>query len=94
MTTQEASTPSSRSAIARLGAYSLHAQYDSRETTKNGRAVFLSRFEREVDPDGRLEPAERARRAAAAKRAYFIRLGLRSAKVRRQRRERKAKSSP
>jgi len=46
-----------------LAAYSLHAKRDPKETTQAARAAFLTRFEREVDPDGSLPPAERARRA-------------------------------
>jgi hypothetical protein len=48
-------------------------------------AAFLERFEREVDPDSALDPEERARRAAHARSAYFKRLALKSAKVRRER---------
>ncbi|MGY1695450.1 transposase [Geodermatophilus sp. SYSU D00814] len=40
--------------------------------------------EREVDPDGVLSPAERARRAGHARTAYFTRLALRSAQARRK----------
>ncbi len=54
-------TPAQRSLRSRLAAYSLHAQRDSKETTQAARAAFLNRFEREVDPDGSLPPAERAR---------------------------------
>jgi hypothetical protein len=73
----------------RLGAYALHATHDPRAITANGRATFLARFEREVDPEGRLTPDERARRAEYAKRAYFTRLALKSAQVRRQRSSRR-----
>lgn len=66
----------------RIGAYVTHSRHDPRETTANGRAVFLARFEREVDPDGTLSPPERARRAEAARRAYFARLAYRSALAR------------
>jgi hypothetical protein len=65
-----------RSLRARLAAYAMHARHDARETTANGRAAFLARFEREVDPDGRLDPAERRRRAELARRFYFARLSL------------------
>jgi hypothetical protein len=71
---------------ARIAARSLHAQYDSRELTERARAAFLSRFEREVDPDGALPIAERQRRAEHAKRAYMLRLALASARARAQRR--------
>jgi len=69
---------------ARIAAHSLHSQRDSRETTAAARQAFLSRFEREVDPDLVLPPSERARRAEHAKKAYFTRLALRSAKARRR----------
>jgi hypothetical protein len=75
-----------RSLRARLAAYAMHAQRDSRETSAPGRAAFLARFEREVDPDGTLDPAERQRRAAQARSVYFTRLSLASAKARRAKR--------
>jgi hypothetical protein len=75
----------SRRARGRLGALALHASHDSRVTSKPGRDAFLARFEREVDPEGKLPSAERARRAAYARRLYMGRLALRSAKVRKER---------
>jgi hypothetical protein len=45
---------------------------------------FRARFEREVDPDGTLPPAERAARAERARRAYMLTLAARSAAVRRK----------
>jgi len=77
-------TPAERSQRARLGAYSLHAKRDARETTSAARAAFLERFEREVDPDGTLPLDERTRRARAARKAYFTRLALASARARRR----------
>jgi hypothetical protein len=44
----------------------------------------LQRFERQVDPDGTLNPAERRRRAEQAMRAHMAGLALRSAQVRRR----------
>jgi len=67
---------------SRMAAYRLHATHDPRETTKKARAAFANRFEREVDPEGVLAPAERARRAEAARRAYFTELALRSSRAR------------
>jgi hypothetical protein len=75
-----------RSLRARLAAYALHAQNDPRETTANGRAAFLARFDREVDPEGLLEPDERRRRAEQARRAYFARLSLAAVKARQAKR--------
>lgn len=71
---------------ARLGAYALHASHDAKETTAAGRAAFLERFEREVDPEGLLNPEERTRRATYARKAYFARLALKSAQTRRRKR--------
>lgn len=68
----------------KIGAYRLHATHDSREITAPARRAFLSRFEREVDPQGTLAPEERARRAEMAKKAYFTRLAYASAKARRR----------
>jgi hypothetical protein len=69
---------------ARLAAYHLHATHDPKETTRKAREVFLSRFEREVDPEGVLTPGERARRVEAARRAYFTRLAFQSSRARRR----------
>ena len=69
----------------RIGAYRLHATHDPKETTKAARTAFMARFEREVDPEGALPPEERARRAEAARKAYFAQLAHKSAKARRRR---------
>ena len=42
----------------------------------------MARFEREVDPDNELPLKERLKRAENAKRAYFQRLALKSARAR------------
>jgi hypothetical protein len=76
-------SPEERILRARMGAYRLHALYDPKETTKKARAAFAARFDRQVDPDGLLSPADRARRADAARRAYFSELQLRSSRARR-----------
>lgn len=54
--------------------------------TKPARDRFLARFEQQVDPDGRLEPDERRRRAEHAKRAYMLSLAKRSASSRKPKR--------
>jgi hypothetical protein len=48
-------------------------------------SAFMSRFEREVDPEGKLDPAERAFRAKHAAKAYFAGLALSALKARRKR---------
>ena len=67
----------------RIGAYSLHAQHDPKETTKPGRAAFLATFEKDVDPNRVLSITERARRAAAARKAHFAKMALKSVQARR-----------
>jgi hypothetical protein len=76
-----ATRPEGRATRARFAALSLHAQ--GKTNTAPARKAANERFEREVDPDGHLDPAERARRAELARRAHFTRMALQSAKVRR-----------
>jgi hypothetical protein len=61
------------------------AKYDSRELTKAAGKANAERFERQVDPEGTLPPAERQRRAEHARKAYMLSLAYRSAKVRAER---------
>jgi hypothetical protein len=63
----------------RLGAHALHARHDSREITRPAREAFARRFLDEVDPERTLPEAERNRRAAHARKAYYARLALASA---------------
>jgi hypothetical protein len=79
-------TPEQRRIRASIAANVMHAKNDPREITAAARAAFLRRFEREADPDGVLEPAERARRAEHLRKAYFGRLALASSKARAARR--------
>jgi hypothetical protein len=74
-----------RSLIARLAAHESWANTaDPSARTAPARRAMLDRFERQVDPDGVLPPAERARRAGHARKACFARLALRSAQARRK----------
>lgn len=75
-------SPEQASLRAKLGAHALHAA--GKTNTAPARKAFLERFEREVDPEGKLDPDERARRAEHAKKAYFTRLALKAAKARRK----------
>jgi hypothetical protein len=66
-----------------MAAHALHARVtDSSAHTTPARKAFLSRFEREADPGGVLEPQERASRAEHAKKAYSTRLALASSEAR------------
>ncbi|BCQ09661.1 hypothetical protein JMUB5695_03111 [Mycobacterium heckeshornense] len=80
-------TPQRASQIGKIGAYASWAVTSDRSArTAPARRRFLDRFEREVDPTGELPATERAQRAEAARKAYFLRLALRSADARRARR--------
>ena len=78
-------TPEERSIQARAAAHRMHALYGS-EVTVAGRRASMERFEKQVDPEGVLDPAERARRAAHLKKAFYLTLSLKSAQARRARR--------
>lgn len=55
--------------------------------THNARMAAWDRFERQVDPEGTLPPALRAKMAENARTAHFKRMALRSVESRRRRRE-------
>jgi hypothetical protein len=70
---------------AQLAAHTSWANTENRAArTAAARKAALDRFEREVDPDGKLSPEERARRATNARKAYFARLALRSSQARQE----------
>lgn len=85
--------PQEASLRGRIGAYALHARHDPKETTRKAREAFRSRFERDVDPDGTLPPEERSRRAEAARRGFYARLALKSARARSLKSRQRAASS-
>jgi hypothetical protein len=77
---------SERSIRGRIGAYTRWANTEDRYlTTRPAREGFYAKFEREVDPEARLAPQERAKRAEFARKAYYQRLALKSAQARRRR---------
>jgi hypothetical protein len=56
----------------RMGAHAVHAR--GRTNTAPARAALEEKFEREVDPEGKLPPAELAKRVAHAKSLHYTRL--------------------
>jgi hypothetical protein len=79
------SCPADRALIARIAAHESWAKTSDRTArTAPARAAMMAKFEREVDPDGVLDPTERTRRAESARQAYFTRLALQSARARRR----------
>lgn len=70
-------SPQQRVLRARAAAHAMHSKNDPRETSKAGREAAFARFERQVDPDGTLDPEERRRRARHAQRAHMASIRLR-----------------
>lgn len=85
MSSNPSLTPEQRVLRARLAAHARWSRQDPRDGTAKARQAFLDRFEREVDPDGLLPPAERARRAECRRREHMTRLALRSSQARQRR---------
>lgn len=80
-----AKDPAARAMLARAAAHERWAQVEDRTAaTAVARQAALDRFERQVDPDGKLTPEERARRASNARTAHFVRMAYASAKSRRR----------
>jgi hypothetical protein len=65
---------------------------DRRARTEPARRAMWDKFEQQVDPDGKLPDAERARRAENLRKAYFQRLALKSAQSRRKAKEARAQA--
>lgn len=79
-------TPELRTLRSQIAAHESWARTADRAArTANARKALLDKFERLVDPDGSLSPAERAKRAEHARKAHFKRLALKSAQARRRR---------
>jgi hypothetical protein len=80
-----ARSPEDRALIASIAAHASWARTtDPGARTANARRAFTDRFERQVDPDGTLPAAERARRAEHARKAFYKALALKSAQARRK----------
>jgi hypothetical protein len=82
---------SERSMRAQIAAHESWVKTPNRSArTLPARMAMQAKFEREVDPDGTLPPAERAKRAGNARKAYYKRLALKSAQARRRKAARQA----
>ena len=68
----------------RIGGLTAWAHNDAETMTGAAHRGFRAKFEREVDPDGTLPPAERAARGERARRAYMLQLAAKSAAARRK----------
>jgi hypothetical protein len=77
----------SRKLYGRIGGLTAWATLDPEVMVGPAHRGFRARFERLVDNDGQLDPAERALRTDRAIRAHMLALSAKSAEVRRQRRQ-------
>ena len=87
-TPDESLTPAERRLRAQRAANTRWAKADAAERARHGerlRAVMDRKFEQQVDPDGTLPPAERAKRVKAARAAYYQGLAFKSTRARRAR---------
>lgn len=76
-------TPEERALRARIAAHEKWAQTPDRTAaTAAARRGFESRWERQVDPEGKLDPAARLAMAESAKKAHYLRMALASARKR------------
>ncbi len=79
------SDPADRALIASIAGHASWAQTRDRTArTANGRAAFNGTFEKQVDPDGSMDPHTRAKAAENARREYFTRLSRRAAQARKK----------
>lgn len=80
-------TPEQRTLRAQIAANTRWANTSSGErvaVTAKARQAAYERFEKQVDPEGVMLPAERAKLAENARRAHFQRMALASSKARRR----------
>ncbi len=76
-------TPEQKTLRARIAAHERWAQTPDRTAaTAAARLAAVTRWERQVDPDGILDPRERSQRAESAKKAYYVQLALKSVQAR------------
>ena len=75
-------TPEQRKMRATIAALARWKNEDPAEAAFRGQQGLVAKFEREVDPDNVLSPAERRRRAIAARREHMTRMAFKSSKSR------------
>lgn len=80
---QTATTEESLRLRKQAGAHAAHAKYGSHHMTSAARhAANVTRFEALVDPDGKLDPVERAKRADHARQAHMKMLAAKAVESR------------
>jgi hypothetical protein len=80
-------TPAERRLAGQAAAHRRWAFTDDRTmATAPARAGLDAKFERQVDPEGKLTPQERAKRAESLRKAFYSGMALKSAQARRRKR--------
>lgn len=82
-------SPSQRTLRARVAAHTLHSKVDSKKHTEPARLASpgnIAYWQNDVDPENKLSPRERTRRAESAKKAHFTSLSFKAARARSQKR--------
>jgi hypothetical protein len=83
---REPLTPEQRKTRASLASLTRWSREEDRTAaTAPALAGFFSKFEKQVDPDNKLDPVVRAQRADAAFRAHMAGLAFKSSRARQQR---------
>lgn len=78
--------PQDRSLIASIASHSSWAKTTDRTArTAKAREAWNARFEKQVDPDGKLDPVVRAKLAENARTAFYKQMHRKSAETRRRR---------
>lgn len=84
-------TPAERKLRAQIATHTAWANCEDRTArTAPARQAFIDKFEREVDPEGKLPIEERARRAESARKAWYAKMAYRSAQSRKRNKARQA----
>ncbi len=84
----KAMTPEQRTQRARVAALARWSRENPKTNAERGQAGLLSKFRREVlEHDPTVVEPELTRRAAAARKAYMVRLAYRSAKARQEQKQ-------
>jgi hypothetical protein len=79
-------TPAERQMAAKIGAHTSWAHTENRPArTLPARMALEAKFLREADPDNNMLPAARAKAAESLRKAFYVRMSLKSAQVRRRR---------
>lgn len=87
-------TPEQRALRARLAAHVRWSKARDRAAElAKARATFMSRFEKEVDPNGEMTPEARALAAESARKAHFTRMAYKSAAVRAARKVKRSEAN-